>query len=55
MYAVIEDTAKTLEFIEKAYQEREANVVEIYKGLDFRILRDNPRYLELLALMNLRD
>jgi TolB-like protein len=55
MYALIDDPAKSLEFIEKAYQEREANVVEIYKGLDFRILRDNPRYLELLALMNLND
>jgi TolB-like protein len=55
IYAVIDDTAMALEHIEKAYQYREANVLEIYKGLDFRILNENPRYQELLALMNLND
>jgi TolB-like protein len=55
MYAVLDNPSKSLGYIERACQEREASIVDIYKGLDFRILGDNPRYQELLALMNLTD
>ena len=55
MYAVVDNPTKTLEYIEKAYQEREATIVKIYKGLDFRILSDNPSYQELLSLMYLTE
>jgi hypothetical protein len=52
---VLDNPSKSLGYIERACQEREASIVDIYKGLDFRILGDNPRYQELLALMNLTD
>ena len=53
LYALINDPMKTLEFIELAYRDGEATVVTINKGLDFRILKDHPRYQELLTVMNL--
>jgi len=53
LYALINDPVKALEFIELAYSDREATVVKINKALDFRLLRDHPRYQELITLMNL--
>jgi TolB-like protein len=55
IYAVMDDPVKTLEYIEKAYQDREANIIQIFMGLDFRILSEHPRYQELLSLMNLKE
>ena len=44
---------RALEWLEKAYEGRETPLVHLSVGWDWDILRDDPRFQDLLLRMNL--
>jgi len=54
-YARLRDKEKTLEYLDKAYDQREPQMP--FNGIraEFEFLRDDPRYKDLLKRMNLPE
>lgn len=52
VYAFAGKKEQTLEWLERAYEMKDPNMPYIYAGI-FDILRDNPRFQDLLRRMNL--
>ncbi|CAN5439182.1 hypothetical protein BH10ACI3_BH10ACI3_28840 [soil metagenome] len=47
-YARLRDKEKTLEYLNKAYEQREPQIAEIKVDITFDFLRDDPRFKELV-------
>ena len=52
-YIAVNEFDKALDLLEKACEERNPNLALISDNTIFNLLRDNPRYIELLRKMNL--
>lgn len=51
-YAIIGRNSEALDFLEKAFLEREWNMPYIYNSYDFKNLRNEPRFRAILRQMN---
>ena len=47
-YARLQDKDKTLEYLNKAYDQREPQIIQIKMDPRFKFLRDDPRFKELI-------
>ena len=47
-YARLQDKDKTIEYLNKAYEQREPQIAELKIRLPFNFLRDDPRFKELI-------
>jgi tetratricopeptide (TPR) repeat protein len=54
IYVTMGEKDKALQCLEKAYSERELNMVNLKADLNFRPLHGDPRYENLLAKMGLK-
>lgn len=54
-YARLKDKDKTLEYLNKAYGQRQPQIVAIKTHPTFAFLRDDPRFKDLLKRMNLTE
>ena len=54
-YALLSDKDKTLEYLNKAYEQREPQMVEIKIDIPFIFMRDDPRFKDLLKRMGLSE
>jgi len=54
-YARLKDKDKTLEYLNKAYDQRQPQIVVIKTHPNFAFLRDDPRFKDLLKRMNLTE
>ena len=54
-YARLEDKDKTLEYLNKAYEQREPQLVEIKVRPNFNFLRDDPRFKELVKRVGIPE
>lgn len=54
-YARLQDKDKTLEYLNKAYDQRQPQIVAIKTHPNFAFLRDDPRFKDLLKRMNLME
>ncbi len=52
LYVSAGEKDRALEWLEKAYQEREGHLVYINVEPDWDLLRDDPRFQDLLRRMN---
>ncbi len=52
LYAHAGEKDRALEWLEKAYEEREPPLVHLRVGWDWHSLRDDPRFQDLLRRMN---
>jgi TolB-like protein/cytochrome c-type biogenesis protein CcmH/NrfG len=48
IYAKLKDKEKTLEYMNKAYQQREMDMINLKRGRDYDFLKDEPEFQELL-------
>ena len=48
IYAELKDKEKTLEYMNKAYQQREMDMINLKRGRDYDFLKDEPEFQELL-------
>jgi hypothetical protein len=53
VYAFLGDKEKTLEWLEKAYQQREFQILYIKISPNYNFLRDNPRFQDLMRRIGL--
>jgi TolB-like protein/Tfp pilus assembly protein PilF len=51
LYACLDETEKAIEHLEKAYQEHDFNLSRLPTNDDFRKLRSNPRFVQLIKKM----
>jgi len=54
-YARLQDKEKTLEYLNKAYEQHEPQIAELKVRLPFAFLRDEPRFKELLRKVGLTE
>jgi len=55
MYAIVHDTARTLDWLERALERHEPNLPYINSGLQWQFLRGTPRFEALRQALNLSD
>ena len=53
--AYLGETEKALDWLELAYERRSSRIIGIKSNYDFKVLRNEPRFLALLKKMNLGD
>ena len=53
VYLALGDRDKALEYLEKAYEQRDTFLRYVYTGYEFDDLRHDPRFQDLLRRMNL--
>ena len=54
-YARLQDKDKTIEYLNKAYEQREPQMAEIKVTLPFAFLRDDPRFKELVKKVGIPE
>ncbi len=55
IYARLEDKDKTLEYLNKAYEQREPQMAEIKVRINFIFLRDDPRFKDLVKKVGIPE
>jgi hypothetical protein len=53
LYAIIGDSPKAIEYLEKGFEIGEGSMQRMNNNQDFNNIRTDPRYIELLKKMNL--
>ena len=54
-YALLSDKDKTLEYLNKAYEQREPQMAEIKIDIPFIFMRDDPRFKELVKKVGIPE
>jgi tetratricopeptide (TPR) repeat protein len=54
-YARLQDKEKTLEYLNKAFDQREPQIAELKSRLPFAFLRDDPRFKELVKKVGIPE
>jgi len=54
-YAILGRNSEALDFLEKAFLERDWQMPYIYNSYDFRNLRNEPRFRAILKQMNFHE
>ena len=54
LYAIIKDSEKAIEHLEKGFELGESSMLRINNNPDFSFLRNDPRFIALLKKINLK-